>query len=133
MVRSLTTLANGAATIALAEPRPLAPPGLISGNPKEVNLVLFETGTRDLRVGLWACTAYTERYDYYPFDELMIILSGQVEIIDAEGHSGQFGPGDAFIMHKGFCGLWRQTEYMMKYYAILTDIDESLRHPTDER
>lgn len=57
-------------------------------------------------------------HESYPYNELMILLSGRVEIEDLEGSVVTLEPGDAFIMHKGFAGTWRQLEPMVKYYLI---------------
>ncbi|WBX85215.1 cupin domain-containing protein [Sphingosinicella microcystinivorans] len=44
----------------------------------------------------------------WPVDEFMYILEGQLEIGDTKGNVRSYGPGDAFVMPKGFSGTWRQ-------------------------
>jgi hypothetical protein len=48
----------------------------------------------------------------------MVLSAGRVEIEDMDGSVVTFGPGDAFIMHEGFAGTWRQLDPMIKYYLI---------------
>ena len=57
----------------------------------------------------------------WPIDEFMHILEGQVEITDESGASKVYGPGDMFVMPKGFNGTWRQLSPIKKldaYYGI---------------
>lgn len=44
----------------------------------------------------------------WPIDEVMLIVSGRVEITDREGSARLYGAGDSFVMPKGFAGRWRQ-------------------------
>ena len=39
--------------------------------------------------------------------------------IAAEGFSETYKKGDAFLLPRGFCGTWRQTEPMLKYYVLI--------------
>ena len=58
----------------------------------------------------------------WPIDEFMHILEGQVEITDESGASRVYGPGDMFVMPKGFSGTWRQLGPIKKldaYYGSL--------------
>jgi len=44
----------------------------------------------------------------WPIDEVMHFISGQVEIVDIDGRSRVYGPGDTIVMPRGFSGRWRQ-------------------------
>ncbi|MNE77536.1 hypothetical protein D3C80_1738570 [compost metagenome] len=44
----------------------------------------------------------------------MYIIEGQLEISDEKGNSKVYGPGDAFVMPKGFSGTWRQLSKIKK-------------------
>ena len=46
----------------------------------------------------------------------MLILSGEVEITDSSGRSRVYGPGDAFVMPKGFQGTWKQRSEIRKVH-----------------
>ena len=42
-------------------------------------------------------------------------------IADEEGHSRVYGPGDAFVMPKGFKGTWRQLSPIKKIAVAYTE------------
>jgi len=44
----------------------------------------------------------------WPIDEFMVLLSGEVEIVDGSSHVTKFKAGDAFVIPRGFVGFWRQ-------------------------
>lgn len=44
----------------------------------------------------------------WPGDEFIYIIEGHVEVTDSAGTSKSYGPGDMFIIPKGFNGTWRQ-------------------------
>lgn len=70
-----------------------------------------------LRAGIWRSEAYTERYDDYPVDEFMIVLEGEVTL-QGDGFNDTFRKGDAFLVPKGFRGIWHQPTAMLKFYVI---------------
>ena len=96
--------------------------GVIEGQPQERSAVFFEE-MRDrpgkMRVGIWESTAYAEKIVDYDKDEFMIVLEGSCTIIDEAGNEEHFRVGDAFFMEKGFTGIWRQSEPMKKYFAMM--------------
>ncbi|MBT7952136.1 MAG: DUF861 domain-containing protein [Gammaproteobacteria bacterium] len=52
------------------------------------------------------------KFNDYPFDEFVQVLSGSAVLTDAAGNSQTFNAGDRFIMPKGFSGTWElQGEY----------------------
>jgi uncharacterized cupin superfamily protein len=59
------------------------------------------------RAGVWEATQYTCRIDDYPCDEVCFMLEGSVTMIDEKGREETFGPGDAFLMPRGFSGFTR--------------------------
>ena len=48
----------------------------------------------------------------------MLVLEGSVTL-ETEGFSETYKKGDAFLLPRGFCGTWRQTEPMLKYYVLI--------------
>jgi len=50
----------------------------------------------------------------WPFEEFMYIIEGQVEITPKGGVPRIYGPGDAFVMPKGFNGTWKQLSSLKK-------------------
>ncbi len=61
--------------------------------------------------------AGTIELDSWPMDEFCAVIAGSVEISDARGHTQKFGPGDAFVIPKGFSGTWRMPEKFKKYWT----------------
>ena len=82
----------------------------------------FVSADERLHVGVSQYDKMTLRLTDYPVDEFMHILEGQVEITDENGASKVYGPGDKFVMPKGFSGTWRQLSAIKKldvYYGTL--------------
>ena len=71
-----------------------------------------------MRTGIWRSQAYSEYYDSYAADEFMYVIEGSVTL-EAEGFAQTYRAGEAFFVPKGFCGFWRQTEPMVKFYVIV--------------
>jgi uncharacterized cupin superfamily protein len=97
---------------------PLEYAELLSGLPLGQDFAYFNRPEAKLRAGIWRSTAYTERYDSYPFDEFMVILKGEVTL-ENDLMSETFRPGDAFLVPKGFKGNWRQPVEVVKFYVIV--------------
>ena len=64
----------------------------------------FESADKRAEAGLSRYEKVTLELRDWPIDEFMLILSGEVEITDSSGRSRVYGPGDAFVMPKGFQG-----------------------------
>jgi hypothetical protein len=118
LTKGITILSRGAATVADIAGRPIVSGHLAPGSVLERDRVLLEQDLAKPRFGIWASPAYTDSYLSYPYNELMVLSAGRVEIEDMDGSVVTFGPGDAFIMHEGFAGTWRQLDPMIKYYLI---------------
>ena len=70
----------------------------------------FFSGEWTSTPGKWA-VAYDE-------DEFVLILEGRCTLTSAGGIAEIFGPGDAFVIPKGFAGTWETLEKLRKVYAI---------------
>ena len=42
----------------------------------------------------------------FPYDEYVMVLSGEVTLTSDAGHSKTFGTGDSFLVPKGWTGIW---------------------------
>ena len=42
----------------------------------------------------------------FPYDEYVLVLSGEVTLTSDAGHSQTFGTGDSFLVPKGWTGIW---------------------------
>ncbi len=96
---------------------PIAPEKRIAGNPStglasayENEAAGFYAGTWQSEVGAWR-VAYDE-------DELCVILVGRVRLTEDGGEAREFGPGEAFVVPRGFRGVWETVEPVRKIYAI---------------
>lgn len=68
--------------------------------------------------GVWACDAGTLRIEDLAIDEACYLIQGEVVITDQHGHSERFGPGEAFVLHRGFVGTWHMPGPILKYNAM---------------
>lgn len=70
----------------------------------------FWSGVWGSSVGAWR-VAYEET-------ELCVILEGEVRLASDDGTSATYGVGDAFVIPKGFTGVWETLAPCRKIYAI---------------
>jgi uncharacterized cupin superfamily protein len=42
----------------------------------------------------------------FPYDEYVLVLSGEVTLTSNSGESQTFGTGDSFLVPKGWTGIW---------------------------
>jgi uncharacterized cupin superfamily protein len=73
--------------------------------------------------GIWGSDATDTTFDAYPFDEVVVILTGSIEIT-ADGQTEVFGPGDSFGIAKGTPCRWIVAEGTRKVFAILSPEEE---------
>jgi uncharacterized protein len=48
---------------------------------------------------------------------LCVLLAGKVRITDEDGESQTYEAGDAFVIPRGFRGIWETVEPVRKFYA----------------
>jgi uncharacterized cupin superfamily protein len=46
------------------------------------------------------------------------LIEGKVTVTPDDGEPQSFGPGDAFMLEKGFSGTWDIQEKVYKHFAI---------------
>jgi hypothetical protein len=92
---------------------------LLAGSPQPVEqgVVLLEDGPTT--IGIWEASPYRERFQDYPFHEVAQVISGRLTITPDGGAPRHFGPGDSYVMERGFCGTFEVTETMRKYYMTV--------------
>lgn len=97
---------------------------LTSGNqPKYRAAVTFTSSDGRLVVDVSSYEVMSLETSAWPIDEFMYFLEGEVEIRDAAGHGGVYGPGDAITTPKGWTGTWRQASPITKI-AVSYDSSE---------
>lgn len=93
------------------------PDQVVEGNPVESGITVHDRAGSRTSVGLWESEAGTVDFASYPFDEFCSVVSGRIELVEEGGELWSFGPGDAFVIRKGFRGLWRMPVTTRKYYV----------------
>lgn len=68
--------------------------------------------------GVWGSTVGSWRVAYDEI-ELCVILEGRVRLVGDDGSSATYAAGDAFVVPKGFSGIWETLEPCRKIYAIV--------------
>ena len=74
------------------------------------------TDTTSIRAGIYEGSAYAEAVVDYPCDEMALNLAGDAEIVDEDGTSHVFRPGECYCMTIGFNGIWRQSDGCRKIH-----------------
>lgn len=78
----------------------------------------FTQDEKGARAGIWEAGPHRERVacDY---DEMCHLLEGEVRLTDADGVARSFGPGDSFVVARGFTGTWENLTFVRKVFFIL--------------
>lgn len=79
----------------------------------------FQTTDKQYSVRLWESAPGVLQTDGYPFDEYCLVLEGQLEITNPSGQRESFGPGDSFVIPKGWRGTWNMKTHFKKQYIDL--------------
>ena len=66
------------------------------------------------KAGVWEADVSKTYLKNYPYSEYVLMISGRVVITNEDGTSNEFGPGDTFVIPKGFSGWWDIKERMKK-------------------
>lgn len=76
----------------------------------------FADATGRLFGGTWEGSVGTLKMDPYPYDEVCVMLSGRVALVDVDGGRREFGTGEAFFVPRGFSGIWETLEPSSKIF-----------------
>ncbi|NND03768.1 MAG: DUF861 domain-containing protein [Acidimicrobiia bacterium] len=90
--------------------------GADSGDPKVRFAEMYDQEGRE--AGMWACTPGGWAIENRPDTEAVLILSGEATITDADGTATTVGPGDFFVLPRGWSGRWDILETVEKLYVI---------------
>ncbi|KAB1082191.1 cupin domain-containing protein [Neorhizobium galegae] len=80
----------------------------------------YASADKRLAVDVSAYDQLTLELINWPVDEYMHLIEGELEITDLTGNISNFGPGDTFVMPKGFSGTWRQLSPIKKFSVSYT-------------
>lgn len=92
---------------------------VVDGIAEERGHRFFTNEGGNVNAGVWECTPCTERISNYPYDQCCFVLEGSLVITDESGHAETFNPGDAFIIPRGFNGLWEMTERYKNFFVTV--------------
>ncbi len=115
--------------LAVGSGRPVSPewpPGDASPGWSEVEWRCFADATGRLFGGGWEGQPGTLRLDPYPYDEICVMLTGRVALVDVDGGRREFGAGTTFFVPKGFRGTWVTIEPSSKIFVAMGAPGEGL-------
>lgn len=92
--------------------------GLESGTPVQNGHFYVNDEANGLTAGVWDCTAMTSVMAPYPVNEFMILLEGEVTMVEADGRETRVRAGESFIIPKGLVCQWKQPGYVKKFFVI---------------
>lgn len=119
---SIISLSKKDLSDGILEPCSVVPAdAVLSGNPEEAGASHFETADGKLTIGTWECTPYAENLSYPNNNEFCLVLSGRVALTDHDGTVKEFGPGDSYIVPKGFEGKFEVLETLRKVYVLYNE------------
>lgn len=97
---------------------PVAAERLISGAPTTGLRPAHDDAAAGFWSGVWGSDVGAWRVAYDEI-ELCVILEGRARLTEDGGAARDFGPGDAFVIPRGFVGVWETLEPVRKIYAIV--------------
>ena len=68
-------------------------------------------------IGFWEGEGGSARLAPWPYDELCVLLSGRVALVDDEGGRVEFGAGESFFIPRSFSGRWETIEPTTKVFV----------------
>ncbi|MFK8399949.1 cupin domain-containing protein [Pseudomonas sp. BGr12] len=81
---------------------------------KAKGLRVFESTDGKLSSDFAEYEKVTLKLKDWPIDEYMYIIEGELKISDEQGNTKIYGPGDSFMMPKGFSGTWQVLSKLKK-------------------
>ena len=112
---------RGPADTGMPELPPIDPGTLTAGEPVQRGHEYLNDPANKLTSGVWDCTPVTLKPAPYDVNEFMYVLEGSVTIVDERGGEETIRAGEAFIIPKGMPCVWKQDEYIRKFYVIFDD------------
>ena len=89
----------------------------LEGSPTMKTWIEYSAEDESMIAGWWEATPGTYRAIYAAW-EFVHLIEGHITITPDGGEPQQMGPGDAFVVEKGFHGTWRIEEKVLKHFAI---------------
>lgn len=93
---------------------------IASGSRAQRGHAWFEDKALGLSAGIWEAEANISHWMNYPVTEFMLVLEGEVVIVEETGET-RIGSGESFIIPKGLRCRWTQTSHVKKFFVIFDD------------
>lgn len=95
------------------------PPEIVeAGDPRAKSWLTATLDAPAVKVGVWSGAPGVLRVPAYPYDEMFVVTTGHIELVETDGSSVHVRPGQACLLRKGWQGLWRTVEPTTKHYMI---------------
>jgi uncharacterized cupin superfamily protein len=98
---------------------PLSDYKILSADWVEKEFHCADVATDRVTVGFWTGEPGHIVLDPWRYTEVCSILTGRVAIVDRQGGRREFGPGDGFVVPKGFIGEWLTLEPSSKIFLAI--------------
>lgn len=96
------------------------PDAVVAGTPLERAHVFADLAIGTATIGIWESDPGAIRFDPYPFDELCILVEGELTLLpDDTGTAETFRAGDVFLIRGTFRGGWHMPRRLRKFYVEL--------------
>ncbi|MEM8786845.1 MAG: cupin domain-containing protein [Pseudomonadota bacterium] len=93
-----------------------------SGDPRSTLWNGVDVGTGTLLCGQWIGQPGEMEVRPRVHHEMFTVVSGRIELIEADGTVTRVGPGQAGFIPKGWTGVWRTVEETRKTYMLLKSV-----------
>ncbi len=89
----------------------------LEGNPTIKTWIEYTSPDESMITGCWEATPGLYHAVYAGW-EFVHLIEGDVVVTPDDGDPQSFGPGDAFMLEKGFSGTWLIKSKVYKHFAI---------------
>ena len=97
---------------------------IAAGTRASIGHRFFDDKVIGLSVGIWEAEANLGRWMHWPVHEFMVILEGEVIIVEEERET-VIGPGESFFIPKGRRCIWNQSAYAKKFMVLFDGLPGS--------
>jgi uncharacterized protein len=92
---------------------PINPDWVIEGSPQVRSRRVAESADGTSATMVWSCTAGRFTW-YYPVEEMLHIISGEVFVTNEKGEVVRLGPGDMAFFPAGSVSAWHVPDHVLK-------------------
>lgn len=89
----------------------------VAGNPTMKTWIEYTSDDKSVICGWWEATPGTYHASYEAW-EFVHLIEGRITITPDGMSPQEVGPGDAFVVEKGFKGTWEIKEKVLKHFVI---------------